>query len=118
METNATLGLPFHEERQRGAVAVEEALFAHRTDLAVAEKAGQAKRTKLLLHHLRVVARSLEEALAAAVAAAETAAKDRRACEFVLGPRQQFGHFQTGRGGIASLPKLGLLKYLSTDFLR
>ena len=47
-----------HEQRQRRRVAVQEALLAHRPDLAVAEEPRQPHRPQPLLHHLRVVVRA------------------------------------------------------------
>ena len=87
---------------------MEEIAVAYRADLAVAEAAAQTHGTEVLLDEAGVVAGLAEEAPAAAVAATETAAVNRRARQVPARVEQQLIEFLTRRGRVAALELDGL----------
>src|SRR5439155_6707972 len=96
------------KERHRGRVAVQKVPFAHRTDFAVAKKAGQFQRPQLPLNKSRVVVRMAEQTLPPSVATAQAPAKNRGSAQLLSGARQQLEHVFRRRGGVPALELDGL----------
>src|SRR5438093_9945558 len=93
----------FHEQGQRGGVAVQEILLTHRSDLAVAKEAGQTERTQSFLDVAGVVVRHSEQMLAASVATAQAAAVNGLACQLLLCLAEQRLEILRAGGGVAAL---------------
>jgi hypothetical protein len=66
---NGELRLLLHKQGQRSRESVEEILVADGADLAVAKETGYARRTKMRLHQLGIVAGPAKKIPATTVAA-------------------------------------------------
>jgi len=90
--------LLFHKQCQRRRVAVKEALFAYRTDFAVAEESSEAHRAEALLDHRRIMVGLPEKALTSAIATAQATAIDLAAAQLLPSASEEFLQVLRGCG--------------------
>jgi len=87
---------------------VQEIALTNRANFAIAEKSGQSKGTKLLLHLSGIVTRTAEETMAPSIATAKASAIDSGADQLTLGLLEKRPDVFGRRGCIASLELNGL----------
>src|SRR5258706_12950281 len=98
----------FDEDGEGGGVAVEEVLFANRTDFAIAKESRQAGRADELLNVAGVVVVLAKETVTAPVATAKAGAINRTVFDLGAQLLQEHRHVFGAGGGVAPLKLNGL----------